>query len=85
MSNKVQVDIVTPERIVYSKHVDMVVAKAANGDVGVMARHIPFVSPIIGETVRVKNDGAEESFKISGGFIEVRPDKVTILAESADV
>ncbi|QBK13082.1 ATP synthase F1 subunit epsilon [Thermoactinomyces vulgaris] len=85
MGNKVQLDIVTPERIVYSKHIDMVVTKAANGEIGVMAKHVPFVSPIIGDTVRVKNDGSEETFKISGGFIEVRPDKVTILAESAEV
>lgn len=81
--SKVQLEIVTPERIVYSEQVDMVIARAANGDVGILPRHIPFVSPIIGETVRVKKNESEERIKVNDGFIEVRPDKITILAESA--
>lgn len=81
--SKVQLEIVTPERIVYSEQVDMVIARAGNGDIGILPKHTPFVSPIIGETVRVKKDGSEEHIKVNDGFIEVRPDKITILAESA--
>ncbi|MGA8944070.1 MAG: ATP synthase F1 subunit epsilon [Thermoactinomyces sp.] len=81
--SKVELEVVTPERIVYSEHVDMVIARAANGEIGILPGHIPFVSPIVGETVRIKNDGTVEHIKVGDGFIEVRPDKVTILAESA--
>ncbi|AUS10213.1 ATP synthase F1 subunit epsilon [Laceyella sacchari] len=83
--SKIQLDIVTPEKVVYSEQVEMVITRAANGDVGILPKHAPFVSPLKGDTVRIKKDGSEEVISVSGGFIEVRPDKVTILAKSAGV
>ncbi|MBA4541834.1 MULTISPECIES: ATP synthase F1 subunit epsilon [Thermoactinomyces] len=78
-------DIVTPEKKVYSEEVEMVITKAAEGEIGILPRHIPLVSPIKGKTVRVKKDGVFETFHVSGGFIEVRSDRVTILAEKAEL
>jgi F-type H+-transporting ATPase subunit epsilon len=83
--SKMRLDIVTPEKKVYSEQVDMVITKAANGEIGVLPKHVPLVSPIKGKTVRVKRDGLEETITVSGGFIEIRPDRVTILAETAEV
>ncbi|MBA4495962.1 ATP synthase F1 subunit epsilon [Paenactinomyces guangxiensis] len=83
--SKMQLDIVTPERLVYSDEVDMVITRAAAGDIGILPRHAPLVSPLGVTTVRVKKDGQEEKIAVSGGFLEVRPDKVTILAEEADL
>lgn len=83
--SKIQLDIVTPEKVVYSEEVEMVIARAANGDVGILPQHTPFVSPLKGDKVRIKKDESEEVITVRGGFIEVRPDKVTILTEAADV
>jgi F-type H+-transporting ATPase subunit epsilon len=84
--SKVQLDIVTPERIVYSDQVDMVITRAAGGDIGILPKHAPLVSPLKANTVvRVKKDDREDHITVGTGFLEVRPDKITILAESADV
>jgi F-type H+-transporting ATPase subunit epsilon len=83
--SKLQLDIVTPERKVYGKEVDMVVTRAANGDIGILPNHAPLVSPLSVTVIRVKNEGQEEQIAISGGFLEVRPSGVTILAETAEL
>jgi F-type H+-transporting ATPase subunit epsilon len=83
--SKMQLDIVTPERKVYSKDVEMVITRAANGDIGILPHHAPLVSPLSVTVVRVKNEGSEERIAISGGFLEVRPTGVTILAETAEL
>lgn len=83
--SKMYLDIVTPEKKVYSEEVEMVITKAAEGEIGILPKHVPLVSPIKGKTVRVKKDGAFETFHVSGGFIEVRSDRVTILAEKAEL
>ncbi|MFC4077367.1 F0F1 ATP synthase subunit epsilon [Salinithrix halophila] len=80
-----QLDIVTPERKVYSEQVDMVVARAAEGDIGILPHHSPFISPLQVTAVKVKKDGEEQLIAISGGFIEVHDNKVTLLAESAEL
>jgi F-type H+-transporting ATPase subunit epsilon len=83
--SKMQLDIVTPEIKVYSKDVEMVITRAANGDIGILPHHAPLVSPLSVTVVRVKNEGTEERIAISGGFLEVRPSGVTILAETAEL
>ncbi|WP_279389092.1 F0F1 ATP synthase subunit epsilon [Hazenella coriacea] len=83
--SKMQLDIVTPERKVYSDEVDMVITRAAEGDIGILPKHAPLVSPLKITAVRIKKDGDESVIAVSGGFLEVRPDKVTILAESAEL
>lgn len=63
----------------------MVITQAAEGEIGILPRHTPFVSPLGITNVRVKKDGKEFRVAVSGGFMEVRPDKVTILAETAEL
>lgn len=80
-----RLDIVTPERKVFSEDVEMVITRAAEGDIGILPRHAPFVSPLGIISVRIKMNGEEKRAAVSGGFMEVRPDMVTILAEAAEM
>ena len=78
-------EIVTPERIVYSRDVNMVVVKGVEGELGILPNHIPLVTPLKIAPVRVKFDQGEETIAVHGGFMEVRKDKVVILAEAAEL
>jgi F-type H+-transporting ATPase subunit epsilon len=78
-------EIVTPERLAYSDSVDSVVLPGIEGELGVLPHHAPLVSMLgVGE-LRIRKGGAEESFAIAGGFLQVRPDKVVVMAETADL
>lgn len=81
----IQLEIVTPERLAYSDTVDSVVLPGSEGELGVLPHHAPLVSMLgVGE-LRIRKGGAEESFAIVGGFLQVRPDKVVVMAETADM
>lgn len=83
--NTVQVDIVTPERKVYEGQVRMVIAKGLEGELGVLLGHAPLVTPLKTGVLRLLLENTEQVLAVSGGFLEVRPDKVTILAETAEL
>lgn len=81
----VTVNIVTPDGPVYDSEVAMVIAKTVSGEIGVLPGHIPMVAPLsVGAVKLKKEDGSQEVVAVSGGFIEVRPDKISILAPSAE-
>lgn len=78
-------EIVTPERLAYSDEVDSVVLPGSEGEMGVLPHHAPLVSTLgVGE-LRIRKGGVEESFAIVGGFVQVRPDRVVVMAETADM
>jgi F-type H+-transporting ATPase subunit epsilon len=78
-------EIVTPERLAYSDEVDAVVLPGSEGEMGVLPHHAPLVSTLgVGE-LRIRKGGTEESFAIVGGFVQVRPDRVVVMAETADM
>jgi F-type H+-transporting ATPase subunit epsilon len=80
-----QLEIVTPERLAYSDTVDSVQLPGSEGELGVLPHHAPLISTLgVGE-LKIRKGGAEESFAIVGGFIQVRPDKVVVMAETADL
>ena len=82
----VTVNIVTPDGPVYENEVTMVIAKTAAGDIGVLAGHVPMVAPLKISAVKLnKADGKTDVVTVSGGFVEVRPDKISILASSAEL
>jgi F-type H+-transporting ATPase subunit epsilon len=81
---KLQVELVTAERRVFSEEADFVVAPGIEGDLGVLPHHIPLLTPLRTGEIMVRNDGREEFFFVSGGFLEVLPDKVVILADVAE-
>lgn len=81
----IRLEIVTPERLAFSDEVDAVVVPGVEGELGVLPHHAPLVSTLgIGE-LRIRKGGSEESFAIVGGFLQVRPDKVVVMAETADL
>lgn len=78
-------EIVTPERQAYSDEVDAVSCPGIEGEIGVLPHHAPLLSTLgIGE-LRIRRGAEEEYFAIAGGFLQVRPDKVVVMAELADV
>lgn len=79
-------DIVTPERKVFSGNVTFVGVKGYDGELGVMANHMPLVTPLkVGVTKIVMEDNTEQLVAISGGFLEVRGKQATILAQTAEL
>ncbi|RIW36121.1 F0F1 ATP synthase subunit epsilon [Bacillus salacetis] len=79
-----KVNIVTPDGPVYESEVEMVSTKAQSGELGILPGHIPMVAPLQIGAVRLKNGNDTELVAVSGGFVEVRPEQVTILAQSAE-
>jgi|SRR5690625_1340564 len=78
------VSVVTPDGPVLEDEYEMVSCKAETGELGILPGHIPLVAPLTISALRLKKDGNEDLVAISGGFIEVRPDKVTVLSPSAE-
>jgi len=78
------VNIVTPDGPVYDGQVDMVIAKTITGEVGILPGHIPMVAPLEIGAVKLKREGKVEYVAITGGFVEVRPQQVSILTPSAE-
>ena len=81
--SSLRLDIVTAERVVYSEDVDMVIAPGVEGQLGILPHHAPLMTILQSGELRVKKGEAEDSLAISGGFLEVRPDRVIVLADAA--
>ncbi len=80
-----QLEIVTPEKLAYQDEVDSVVLPGSEGELGVLPHHAPLVSTLGAGELRLRKGGQEESFAIVGGFLQVLPDKVVVMAETADM
>ena len=83
MADKLHFSLVAPERELFSGSVDQVDAPGAEGDFGVFAHHAPFTTALKPGRIRVVADGSVRIFEIEGGFADVTPEGLTILAESA--
>ncbi|HOC32014.1 MAG TPA: F0F1 ATP synthase subunit epsilon [Armatimonadota bacterium] len=85
MADTFQLNIVTPERTVFSGRAVSISDPGADGYFGVLARHAPMVAELGIRELAVKTpDGREECFAVCGGFVEVRPDSTTVLADTAE-
>jgi F-type H+-transporting ATPase subunit epsilon len=78
-------EIVTPERVAYEDDVDMVICPGSEGELGILPHHAPLLSTLGFGELRIRKGGSEEYFAIAGGFVQVRPDKVVVMAETADL
>jgi len=83
MADKLHFSLVSPERELFSGEVDQVDAQGTEGDFGVFAHHAPFMTALKSGIVRVFNDGQSRRYQVEGGFADVTPDGLTILAEKA--
>lgn len=81
-----QVELVSPERILYQGEAEMVVCRTPDGEIAFLTGHAPFLGALGPGTVKVKPvAGAEVTATVGGGFVEVRDNKVTILSDAADL
>ncbi len=82
--SSIKLDVVTAEGVVFSDDVDMVVAPGTEGQLGILPHHTPLMTMLQPGELRVKKGGEESSLAITGGFLEVRPDRVIVLADAAE-
>ncbi|HEX4104735.1 MAG TPA: F0F1 ATP synthase subunit epsilon [Rhizomicrobium sp.] len=83
MPAKILFDLVSPERLLLSKSVDMVTVPGSEGYMGVMAGHAALVSTLRAGMIDMLDDGQDTRFFIRGGFAEINAEKITVLAEEA--
>ncbi len=79
-----RLEIVTAERVVFSDDVDVVVAPGVEGQLGILPHHAPLMSMLLPGELQVRKGGEEFFIAIAGGFLEVRPDRVIVLADAAE-
>jgi len=85
MAENIKLEVVTPEKAVVDEDVKMVVAPGSLGEFGVLPGHTTFLTTLKVGTIRYTDASGKERFVfVSGGFAEALPDKVTVLAESAE-
>jgi F-type H+-transporting ATPase subunit epsilon len=82
-SGKIAFDLVSPERLLLSTEADMVTVPGTEGYLGVMAGHAPLVTTLRAGMIDVQINGQDDRFFIRGGFAEISPAKITVLAEEA--
>ena len=82
--SSIRLDIVTAEQLVFSEDVDVVVAPGVEGQLGILPHHAPLMTTLQAGELRVRKGGEEFFLAISGGFLEVRPDRVIVLADTAE-
>lgn len=78
------VSVVTPDGQVLESEYEMLSCKAESGELGILPGHIPLVAPLSINALRLKSGDKVDFVAVNGGFLEVRPDKVTVLAQSAE-
>ena len=84
MAKTLHVDIVSAEQEIFSGAASMVIAPGAAGELGILPEHVPLLTRVRPGTVRIQVPGAEEEvIYVSGGMMEVQPDRVTILADTS--
>jgi F-type H+-transporting ATPase subunit epsilon len=81
---KIKFEIVTAERVVYSEDVDVVVAPGIQGQLGILPHHAPLMTILLPGELMVRKGTEEQSMFVSGGFLEVRGDRVVVLADAAE-
>lgn len=83
MAAKISFDLVSPEKLLLSAEADMVTVPGTEGYMGVMAGHSPVVTTLRAGMIDVNADGKDDRYFIRGGFAEIGPAKITVLAEEA--
>ena len=81
---KIKLDVVTVERTILSEEVDYISAPGVDGVLGILPRHTPLMTALAEGELHYRKDGVEYDFAIGGGFVEVRPNRVIVLADSAE-
>ncbi|MGL4987644.1 MAG: F0F1 ATP synthase subunit epsilon [Cetobacterium sp.] len=83
MANSFKLELVTPLSKVLSEEVNFVMLRTTEGDMGILPNHSPFVAGLSTGEMKIKNNGQETFYYVSGGFVEISDNIVTILADEA--
>ncbi|MGL4210516.1 MAG: F0F1 ATP synthase subunit epsilon [Cetobacterium somerae] len=83
MANSFKLELVTPLHKVLSEEVNFVMLRTTEGDMGILPNHSPFVAGLATGEMKVRNNGQEKFYYVSGGFVEISDNVVTILADEA--
>jgi F-type H+-transporting ATPase subunit epsilon len=81
---KLQLEVVTPEKVLVSQEVEMVVAPGSLGEFGILEGHVPFLSGILPGELRYSSGNRTERFVVTSGFAEVSDNRVSILVDAAE-
>lgn len=84
MASTFRLQIVTPDRMFYDDEVEMVVVKTINGEMGILAKHIPIVAPLVIGKVKIKKSGEAKEAALCGGFVQVDKEATRIIVDSAE-
>ncbi len=82
---KIQLDVVTPQKLAYSEQVDLIEGPAIDGLIGILPDHAPLVTAMQIGVVRVVKDGEQTQIAISEGFMEVQPDQINLVVRTAEL
>lgn len=80
----IKLDIVTAERVVFTDDVDLVIVPGIDGLMGILPHHAPLMTTLQPGELEIKKGGEEFSLAVTGGYIEVRPDRIIVLADAAE-
>jgi F-type H+-transporting ATPase subunit epsilon len=80
----IRCEIVSQDRTVFQGNVDIVVLPGMEGEMGILPHHAPMLTLLKYGVIKVRHDGVEDLFAVSGGMAEVQPDIITILADAAE-
>ena len=80
----IKLEIVSPDRVVYAADIDMLIARSTGGEIGILPKHIPLVAGLEPHAMKIHVDAKEQLVAVAGGFMEVTPDKITVLATAAE-
>jgi F-type H+-transporting ATPase subunit epsilon len=85
MADKLQLEVVTPEKLVLRESVDEVVVPGLGGELGILPEHTPLISQLQSGLLTYRKGVDKKSLHVSGGFVEVLPDRVSVLADVAEM
>jgi F-type H+-transporting ATPase subunit epsilon len=80
----IKIDVVTAEKLAYSDEVDIVIAPGSEGELGILPNHTPLMTMLKPGELLLRKGGEEIYMAVTGGFLEVRPDHVIVLADAAE-
>ena len=82
----IQLDIVTPDKgEIFTQDIDMLIVRSTAGELGILPRHARLLTELVPHAMRIKVGGGENLIALGGGFMEVTPEKITVLAHSAEL
>lgn len=81
----IKLEIVSPDKVVYTADINMLIVRSTAGELGILPKHAPMVTGLLPHAMRVKIDDTESLIAVAGGFMEVQPEKITVLASAAEL